>query len=73
MGEKQQHLVRAKEAEEIAERFAPGSFENESWLKIAQGYRSLAQGQCDVVSIGENGQQRPHNQNSRKQAQVTRG
>jgi len=38
------YLSKATEAEAIAARFAEGSFERESWLKIAQGYRALLDG-----------------------------
>jgi len=39
--ERDDYLAKIQQAETMAAQFAPGSFENESWLRIAQGYREL--------------------------------
>ena len=39
--EYEKHKAQLKSAEDLACQFPEGSFERDSWLKIAEGYRAL--------------------------------
>jgi hypothetical protein len=37
------YLIKAQRAEHVAAKFAPDSDDHDGWLKIAEGYRQLAE------------------------------
>lgn len=48
-----EYLAKAKDAEARAEKFAPGTFYNTTWLAIAEGYMALHDGEKTIVGASD--------------------